>query len=403
MNSSKNSNQDKSEYLPPRNSDASQLQNIPRKLINSYQDIPDSLLMALFRKPNDRMFITQLEQSIIRFINSENQTLSLNPMNSYYRFLSYQVAGYHDLRHTVSRSNDAGNIVLYKGSMTQKSIKAPLLRELQEKNFDIKSIENAKVTQSNIDNNGISADEKTVSVNKPVKKFKILKRDAQQSVLNSIGQPETVDKVEVTDNHVDLKNNDLAEQKEDLEKQRYLKEKQYEEAKLKIFNKEQSAFDGENHDELVEKETFISSDPTSEFWGPIEGERAIPRDDDTPQYYRQNVPKNGLNKTGKSMNNITSRSNIYQTVQYPQLNGNPCIPQLLNNMPGQQQQFLNHNGNMSPQYGYQYPVQMENPNFQPGYYPPQQYGHQYNYPTSTNGGSDSTTPSDHWSRDNSNK
>lgn len=345
----------------------------------STRNIPDSLLIALFRKPNDRMFITQLEQSIIRFINSENQTLNINPVNSYYRLISYQVADYHDLRHTVSRSKDSCNIVLFKGSMTQKMIDDPLLRELQEKNFDIGNISSVQNTPMNPQSDENVVESGNAPTPKPIRKFKILKREVLKTTDSKTDSNESPQKEETKEDSISPSNSSLPGPNVDLEMQRIQREREYEEAKQKIFNRDQKPVDfNESDDNAQEGEAYVSNDPTNDLWGPIEGARAIRRDDDTPQYVRQGPTRNEYYK-GNIPVELTAKTNSYQSAQYPQLNGYPFAAYPVNNNFGGQQQSFPYQGTyIPPNNGYQYSSQMTYPNYQPGYYNPQQYGYQFN-------------------------
>lgn len=58
-------------------------------------------------------FLLALEKQIIEFVlKSEQDSLKLNPMNSYYRLLSHQLADYYHMGHILS--NDGTSMVLYK-------------------------------------------------------------------------------------------------------------------------------------------------------------------------------------------------------------------------------------------------------------------------------------------------
>ncbi|SCU92652.1 LAMI_0E11430g1_1 [Lachancea mirantina] len=87
-----------------------------------------ALLVALFERPHDRYFITQLETSLISFMDSEASSLQLKPMNSYYRLLAHQVAEYHGLRHTLSKKEIC--IVMFKDTFFVRNRNQPLLSEL---------------------------------------------------------------------------------------------------------------------------------------------------------------------------------------------------------------------------------------------------------------------------------
>ncbi|KAA8916941.1 hypothetical protein TRICI_000908 [Trichomonascus ciferrii] len=59
------------------------------------------------------MFVLRLEQTILRFLHTvQEQSIELDPMNSFYRLLAHRLADYYDIGHT---SNLEGtSVVVYK-------------------------------------------------------------------------------------------------------------------------------------------------------------------------------------------------------------------------------------------------------------------------------------------------
>lgn len=92
--------------------------------------VTPALLIALFQKPQDRVFLIDLENSVLDFVESSAYTYQLKPMNSYYRLLSHQVAEYHGLQHTVSKDNDKC-VIVYKQNDYEPNANLILLQELE--------------------------------------------------------------------------------------------------------------------------------------------------------------------------------------------------------------------------------------------------------------------------------
>ncbi|AOA61042.1 hypothetical protein PP7435_CHR1-0624 [Komagataella phaffii CBS 7435] len=95
--------------VPPRKEDDDELTSICEKY-----EITPILYVSLFNEnPNDRFFILKLEKDIVDFINTPAvESWKLNPLNSYYRLLTHQIAGYYNLGHILSK--DGSSMVIFK-------------------------------------------------------------------------------------------------------------------------------------------------------------------------------------------------------------------------------------------------------------------------------------------------
>ncbi|CAI4059121.1 hypothetical protein SUVZ_04G0540 [Saccharomyces uvarum] len=175
---------------------------------------------GLFQRPQDRVFIIELENSIVSFINSNTESFQLRPMNSYYRLLSHQIAEYHNLNHVLARTQDSC-VILFKGENFQKIEGKPLLQELQRSKSEESVSSNENVDRSN--NN---------------KTFRILKRkevrnDNDFKTDNNIA---TSDKLAANPvRGQEIENDDKSST--DLEQERIEKERLYEQRKQEIFDK----------------------------------------------------------------------------------------------------------------------------------------------------------------------
>ncbi|CAI4057815.1 hypothetical protein N7582_000941 [Saccharomyces uvarum] len=174
---------------------------------------------GLFQRPQDRVFIIELENSIVSFINSNTESFQLRPMNSYYRLLSHQIAEYHNLNHVLARTQDSC-VILFKGENFQKIEGKPLLQELQHSKLEESVSSNENVDRSN--NN---------------KTFRILKRkevcnDNDSKRDNNIA---TSDKLANPVRGQKVENDDKSST--DLEQERIEKERLYEQRKQEIFDK----------------------------------------------------------------------------------------------------------------------------------------------------------------------
>lgn len=352
----------------------------PIKLVqNEPIELSPALLIALFKKPNDRMFVLQLESSIVTFINSDDQTFTLNPMNSYFRLLSHQVAAYHNLKHTFSRSNDNKSILLYKGTAGQKSVRLPLLQDLKANSFDLTTLPN--ISDNLVENLIIGTGNSIKSPStQSVKKFKILKREKSEIEIDVEYTSQTeVNKSVSATNSESEKDTFISESTPSLEAQRMIKEKQYEEAKLKIFNGDAGSKDGAIISSISLEKSFDL--PKSEY--SVIDEREQPQSSPVPskfirnnnikhirqetsdkmnQYYEQNI-----NKTQNPYYNFNRHNNGYPVV----FSINPSYPQYPGMM--QCQGYLQSTPYIPNGNGYIYQGQSQNFNYQPYY---QQY--QYN-------------------------
>lgn len=73
----------------------------------------DDVLFGALNDSKNRMFVLRLEQTILRFLHTvQQQSIELDPMNSFYRLLAHKLADYYDIGHT---SNLEGtSVVVYK-------------------------------------------------------------------------------------------------------------------------------------------------------------------------------------------------------------------------------------------------------------------------------------------------
>ena len=80
--------------------------------------MPDEKLLEALDSPKDRLFLLQLEQQMIAFVqNPTQEALELPPYNSFLRLLAHRLADYYRLSHFVEGTANA--LRLYKTSTTQ--------------------------------------------------------------------------------------------------------------------------------------------------------------------------------------------------------------------------------------------------------------------------------------------
>ena len=212
------------------------------KLIKPSSTLPDILRTTLIGKPDDRIFLIQLEKTLLSFIDSISDSLVIGPFNSYYRLLSHQVAEYYGLNHTVMRDKgkDCSSVKLLLSKPPNYVKKQKPTIESLDRDMHVKSQE---INSSSNNNATISTTAVAAPKLEPKKKFKILKRDISSTdsvsnaerVLNS-SSPATED----TTMHSELS----------LEELRLQKEKIYEGLKSKIFS---DTSDEEKEDETGRK------------------------------------------------------------------------------------------------------------------------------------------------------
>ncbi|QHS72057.1 Rbs1p [Saccharomyces paradoxus] len=175
---------------------------------------------GLFQKPQDRIFIIELENSIVSFINSNTESFQLRPMNSYYRLLSHQIAEYHNLNHVLARTQDSC-VILFKGENFQKIEGKPLLQELQLSKKPEESVSSSEsIDKSN--NNRI---------------FRILKRKEVNNDRDSKTDGNVSNNKLTADFDKDQKVETDDKSSTDLEQERIEKERLYEQRKQEIFDK----------------------------------------------------------------------------------------------------------------------------------------------------------------------
>jgi hypothetical protein len=80
--------------------------------------MPDEKLLEALDSPKDRLFLLQLEQKIVSFVqNPTENSLDLPPYNSFLRLLAHRLGDYYRLSHFVDSSANA--VRLYKTGTTQ--------------------------------------------------------------------------------------------------------------------------------------------------------------------------------------------------------------------------------------------------------------------------------------------
>ncbi|CDK29562.1 unnamed protein product [Kuraishia capsulata CBS 1993] len=111
-------------YKPPLNS-TPQHDPILSKICEKYRITP-ILYTALFNdNPNDRHFILNLEKDLIEFIKAPaSDSWRLNPLNSYYRLLTHQIAEYYTLGHILLK--DACSMVIFKNNTSMVNNSKPI-------------------------------------------------------------------------------------------------------------------------------------------------------------------------------------------------------------------------------------------------------------------------------------
>ncbi|CDO95578.1 unnamed protein product [Kluyveromyces dobzhanskii CBS 2104] len=291
--------------------------------------VTPALLIALFQKPQDRVFLIDLENSVLDFVESSAYTYQLKPMNSYYRLLSHQVAEYHGLQHTVSKDNDKC-VIVFKQNDYEPNSRLVLLQQLEpqvmyqfppeyyalasmaaansqqqlmHKTMRQKSRQNSQQRTSvptpepASENKSAMEDQSTgdtndtqgatpasvVAQNSVKKKVKILRREVTAE--NKEGKEKSQEPAEATlDQTTNGKDTDpgKAAATVDLEEQRRIKQQQYDEEKEKIFSGSPSSL------------TPVSTPPATPATLHVAG---IPNDkeDDSPQPHQFETSRFRLN------------------------------------------------------------------------------------------------------------
>jgi len=280
--------------------------------------IATPLLLALFTRPLDRKFIIELESNISGFIDSDARTVNLDTMNSYHRFLSYKVADYHELKHTILRKDETPAIVLYKDTIAPMTMKLPLLKDLKQEDFstEILSATLEKVTLNDSNDSDTQLSAKNLILKN--KKVKLLKRSGKRlSIEENDKNKKDIPSIQKLETVEVLSNNLSQDSISSLEEQRLQKEKEYEETKLKIFNDNQ---DINSHDEDCDdyKESCkeVNSNLTREkserdieenIWGQVEGSIPNIGTNDSPQYYKSKPSKWTSDIKNSKYNNYNCR------------------------------------------------------------------------------------------------
>lgn len=293
-----------------------------------------ALLVALFQKPQDRVFLIDLENSILDFVESSAYTYQLKPMNSYYRLLSHQVAEYHGLQHTVSKDNDKC-VIVFKQNQYEPNERLVLLQQLEPQimyqfppeYFALASMAAVNNQQQMMQKNvrhkhrnsyhakpkAEDADSKSSVFSK--KKITILKRESDKNLDggHSSEQPDAVE-LEPPSSSSPI----------DLEADRLLKEKQYNEEKEKIFSSSPSS------------PTSFSTPPATP--APLNKLVSDEREDDSPQPHQFETSRFKLNN-----------QNEMRQIRRPKFQGYNQKP--YNNSYHQKNHHQSHPASMSPYYG----------------------------------------------------
>ncbi|CCE61393.1 hypothetical protein TPHA_0A03160 [Tetrapisispora phaffii CBS 4417] len=218
------------------------------------------LSIALFQKPYDRHFILYMENSILNFLNSRAQSMELEPMNSYYRLLSYQVADYHNLKHNLLSNNNS--IIVYKSDKLVLNNVNPLLQHLEPsmiKIFELPEQNNKYVTDDTIiqEMNGSKIKVNNLKIvdekNTGSKKYKILKKEHSDCDAN-------IDSNSNDDNDLSTSFDSNNERKRviDVEKERLKREEFYEERKRSIYEDDDNMHNDEVEENEGKKKSFES-------------------------------------------------------------------------------------------------------------------------------------------------
>lgn len=265
-----------------------------------------AVLNALFNKPYDRDFIINIEATIINFIKDENSyELKLDPMNSYYRLLSHQIAQYHNLKHILKKvSTDLLFLILLKDSCNDCTVTLPLLKDIP--------------SQSNAQNNN----------NNKAKKIKLLKR-ANSNIDNSneieTHAPVPIDITkDITDTNTTVTSSSVSnnDSYEDLEAKRLEKEKNYEKLKQQIY------LENNNNSSNPNLITHIDSPQPLDFETSKYKNQLIDDDSEIENNYYQIMNNNNNNSTNSNNRRISNSykknniNNYYRNQNYNNNNNN---------------------------------------------------------------------------------
>lgn len=267
-----------------------------------------AMITALFKRPHDRQFIIDKEQAIINFIDSNQNSLELRPMNSYYRMLSHQIAEYHHLRHVIARSNDV-SVILFKVEDTHKfRNKKPLL----------KSLEPLYVTE----NKSTVSEEESKPANNSAgntKKFKILKRSKSKD--DAITDNSSQENIQLTSEtpETPLQESNNSSSSALLEEQRLKKEEEYNQIR-------QNLFENVNGDEVIDDNSLNDEDDgvhtdLSEVFGDVKTnndsenqDTANGKDESTSApYYRVKIVQEKFGGINDSKNGASPQPDEFQT------------------------------------------------------------------------------------------
>ncbi|CCH61750.1 hypothetical protein TBLA_0F02080 [Henningerozyma blattae CBS 6284] len=318
-----------------------------------------AMINALFEKPYDRQFIINIESLIVNFIDSNDTNLNLNPMNSYYRLLSHQIAQYHNLKHILKKFNtttsnvDNSFLVLYKPTredtleLNSKNSKEadiplvisptlPLLKDLVLPSSSPNS-DNTSNTVSNSSDlptgSSSSSNNNATSFTTSSKKFKILKRQNSSNTNISGNSTDTNDTTTDTiipnSNNATITNDNtttelssssqtLNNTANSLELQRMEKEKNYEKLKQKIFDSNNKLINS-SFNTLESENNNLTAGAHSSSPQPFDFETSRFKDQlNEDEYYcrnNTNTNNNNVNSTNvdKKINNTNASTSQINT------------------------------------------------------------------------------------------
>ncbi|EDO15913.1 hypothetical protein Kpol_1019p35, partial [Vanderwaltozyma polyspora DSM 70294] len=346
---------------------------IPNEQVDQNINLTPAMLTALFQRPYDRQFVIDLEVSILGFIDSNALSYELKPMNSYYRLLAHQIAEYHNLQHTLARSQDKC-LIIFKGEGFKKITNKPLLQHIQP----YLAGPHPPIIQMSIpphqhfypeSPNQISNHNMNNANNNTNKKFKLLKKDQSTSSINSTDNSvdqefENNNSVKESYNQIDQDDNSNNNSNINLEQDRTERENEYELRKKKIFEVDKTDDEDEDEDEDANEsedndnesdlgnESNVPSTPDRTNRDEIErhssssygssGDSPQPHQFETSRYqFEQHNKSSKYNKRSNS-NNYSSRgqNNHYKGYNkshnkygYNNLNNNSPMPFNSYNMP----------------------------------------------------------------------
>ncbi|CCD22451.1 Rbs1p NDAI_0A02940 [Naumovozyma dairenensis CBS 421] len=235
------------ESIAPTNSADTSISSEENETSSKQCGITVAMKNALFNKASDRDFIIQLENSMLSFIQSNDVSFQLAPLNSYYRLLAHQLADYHNLKHFLTKSN-VTSLIIFKDEAFSFDYNKALLQNLKPTLTDLNLISN-KAPESQKD---------TLTTGNPIEtahttKYKLLKRTekisendnlpSNDNLLSSSLSTLTLQDSNTVGNSTPLNSSVLS-----LEEQRIERERRYEQRKHEIFDNLNNDDDGDDDD-----------------------------------------------------------------------------------------------------------------------------------------------------------